>query len=246
MSNDHFVPEFYLKRWVGHDKRIVAFQNNSIKGIICDRHTPKHTGYEEELYQDVEEGFFKPLDDSSSKILSELEREHEKTINLHPKEYKLNEKHITWAKFILGFIVRIPKQINFIKEYCGNAGISEGEALKQIPRIISSPNAIKDLRQLTWVFSDVKSNVPLLTSDNPLIFEPNSLKSPSCVIILPLSPRHFFLATSKDNLSRLEANSTKMVKHINREIVGQASRYVYASAEHDVEKRFLEKHLKKA
>ncbi len=245
MSNDHFVPQFYLKRWAGHDQRVAVFQNNPYKGIVCDRHTPEHTGYEEELYKDIEEQFFKPLDGLSSGILLDLEREHANTVKLFSKEYKLNEKHEVWAKFILGLIVRMPDKVGFIKEYCGNAGMTEEDALKRIPEIISNPNTINDLRKLKWISSDIQSNVPLLTCDNPLIFKPNNLRSPSCVIILPLGPHHFFLATSEGNLPRLEQNKHKMARHINKAIVMQAARYVYASSEYDVEKRFLEKNLKR-
>lgn len=121
-------------------------------------------------------------------------------------------------------------------------GINKSIARNQIPKIITKENAIKDLRSLTWVFSKINTSLELITCDNPLIFKPNNLSHPDCVIILPMSPTHFFLATKIDNISRLAREPRKMVMNINTEIIMNADKRIYTKSRTSIKDNFVIKH----
>lgn len=238
----HFVPEFYLKRWSKNNKDKRLYSCRYFKGnnkIHWTPHAPSGTAYERDLYGEIEEIFFKPLDNDASNILERFEKKNIKnSIKLDMGE----EDHYRWAIFILGFIFRTPDRINYLHEISKNYGVDINTAKKQIPKIIKSDRAIKDLRALRWVFARVDINLELLTCDNPLIFKPNNLSHPNCVIILPMSPKHFFLATHKENISRIEKDPRKMVANINIEIIKNANKRIYAQNKYSVKDSFIMKH----
>lgn len=239
---DHFVPQFYLKRWSmnNSDKRLFSARYfPGTKKLEWTPHAPSGTGYERGLYGEIEERFFKPLDNDASSILDRYESESVVT----PIKLDLGEKdHDRWTVFVIGFMIRTPDKIEFVKKSYKSAGLSESVAMDQIPIISQSEGAKKDLRSLTWVFARINANLELLTCDNPLIFKPNNLSHPDCVILLPMSPKHFFIATKKENLARLEQNPRKMIKSINIEIIRNANEGIYARSRHSVEDAFVIKH----
>lgn len=236
---DHYVPEFYLKRWSQNNPDQKLFSARYFPGtkkIKWTRHAPSGTAYERDLYGEIEELFFKPLDNDACNILSRLESEHTVT----PVKLDLGERdHIRWAVFIIGFMVRTPGKVGLIRESFKGAGLPESVATHQIPKIAQSERAIKDLRSLTWVFARVNANLELITCDNPLIFIPNNLNHPDCVIILPMSPKHFFLATRKENIPSLEKDPRKTVMNINTEIIRNTDQRIYARSRHSIEDTFV-------
>ena len=96
---------------------------------------PSGTGYERNLYGEIEEKFFKPLDDNASKILNRLESESAVT----PVKLDLGEKdHDRWAVFILGLIIRRPDKVEFIQVGFKDAGLDKSIARNEIPNIIQT------------------------------------------------------------------------------------------------------------
>jgi len=61
--------------------------------------------------------------------------------------------------------------------------------------------------------------------------------------MLPMGPKHFFLATNKENIARLEQGPRKMVMNINAEIIRNSDERIYARSRHSVEDAFVVKHL---
>ena len=240
---DHYVPEFYLKRWSesNPDKKLFSGRYFREKNSIqWTPRSPSGTCYERDLYGEIEERFFKPLDNDASNILSKLESEIIRHIELN-----LGEKdHYNWATFIIGLIIRVPTKIESIENKFLNAGLDRSIARNQIPDIIKSERAVKDLRALYWVFARAETNLELITCDNPLIFKPLNLSDPDCVIVLPLSPKHFFLATRKQNLSRFPSEARKMVRNINVEIIKNAKLRIFARTRDSVKENFIIKHWK--
>ena len=154
---DHYVPEFYLKRWseTNPDKKLLSGryfkEDNSIKWTP---RSPSGTCYKRDLYGEIEERFFKPLDNDASNIVSKLESETIRHIELNLGE----NDHTNWATFIIGFIIRVPHKIESIENKFLNAGLDRTIARNQIPDIIKSERAVKDLRKLCWVFARVETN----------------------------------------------------------------------------------------
>ena len=239
---DHYVPEFYLKRWSQNNPDKKLFSGRYIQAtrkIQWTSHAPSGTGYERNLYGKIEDIFFKPLDNEASNVLNKLE---EKDI-VSPIKFDLGEKdHISWAEFILGLIVRMPDKVKSIQDSFNAVGLDADTARNEIPNIIKNERSVKDLRSLTWVFARVNTNLELITCDNPLIFKPNNLSHPDCVILLPMGPKHFFLATRQDNIGRLYQNSRKMVVNINIEIIKNSIKRIYARNKHSIKDNFIIKH----
>jgi hypothetical protein len=238
---DHYVPEFYLKRWseTNPDKKLISGKYIKKKDSIqWTPRSPSGTCYERDLYGEIEATFFKPLDNDASNVLSKIESETIRHIELN-----LGEKdHINWATFIIGLIIRVPPKIESIENKFLDAGLDKSIARGQVPDIIQSERAIKDLRALCWVFARVETNLELITCDNPLIFKLPNLSDPDCVIVLPLSPKHFFLATRNQNLSRFPKDARKMVKNINAEIIKNAEVRIFARTRHSVKDNFIIKY----
>ncbi len=242
MPKDHFVPVFYLKRWssCNKDGRLYSCRLIDHTGkLYWDSHAPKGTGFEEGLYQEIEEKFFKPLDNDSSRLLTKFE-ELDNTFN---GRHDLGEiDHELWATFLLAQIIRTPTNVNYITSQYAQHDVAPEVARQQIPRIIRNEKAIQDLRAMKWVFASVDANLDLITCDNPVIFIPRNLAHDDCVIIMPMSPRHFFIASKVDNFQRLEKNARKMVNFINIEVIKNARERIYTRNRESIKEQFLLKH----
>ncbi len=242
-SKDHYVPEFYLKRWSQNnpDKKLFSgkyFKNNN--KVKWTSRAPSGTGYERGLYRHIEETFFKPLDDKASKIINTFESQ-----KIYPAKIDMGEKdHENWAIFILGLLIRIPDNMQFIQNSFVEAGVEEDTAIDQIPDLIENKQAIKDIRSLTWLFARVESTLELITCDNPLIFKPNNLSHPDCVILLPMGPKHFYIAAGKETIERMEKNPNKMVSNINKEIIMNSNSRIYARTKQSIKENFIIKNWK--
>ena len=69
-TKHHYIPAFYLRRWVGPDGKVTEF-TKPYRDIVVKSIVPERTGYQERLYelmgcepnlaQQVEEKFFKPI-----------------------------------------------------------------------------------------------------------------------------------------------------------------------------------------
>ena len=76
-NKDHYNPEFYLRRWGRDNADGKLYSGKYIQQenrIVWTPRAPKGTGFERGLYGEIEESFFKPLDDKASKILNTLEK----------------------------------------------------------------------------------------------------------------------------------------------------------------------------
>ena len=240
---DHYIPQFYLSRWTTNGSLFSAKYIEHIGKISWTPRSPKETGYERGLYGEVEKTFFMPLDDKASKIVSEL---HDQGITSLQKMELGEKNHDMWAKYILAQIIRVPKYVNEVYRIYNQSGIETGAAINQLPSIIQNKKAIKDVRSLKWLFVKIESNLELITSDNPIIFKPRNLRNKSCILILPMGPHHFFLATHERNIGRIENNPRKLVSYINQEIISNSVERIYARSRHSIKNEFILKHWKKA
>ena len=240
---DHYVPQFYLSRWAINGSVFAVKYIDHTGTLSWDSHSPKETGYERGLYdKKVETLFFKPLDDKASKIAASLHGEKFESL----KKVDLGEEnHELWAIYLLAQITRVPEHVNEIYKMFTDSDISLEKAQGELPNIIGNKKAIKDIRDLKWTFARVDSSLELITSDNPLIFKPRDLSHEGCVLILPMGPKNFFLATNERNMDRLEKSPRKMVSYINQETVANLSERIYARSRNAIKDNFLLKHWPK-
>jgi uncharacterized protein DUF4238 len=118
-TKHHYIPAFYLKRWVGSDGKVTEF-TKPYRDIVVKPIMPERTGYQErryelmgyepELAQQVEEKFFKPIDTWASNALDMLERYgHNAAWN--------SDRRSAWTRFILSLLLRCPEDIALFREW---------------------------------------------------------------------------------------------------------------------------------
>lgn len=241
-NRDHFVSRFYLRRWakVERDSICVTTWIEHRKELFWKYKSTKSVAFETGLYGDVEKRFFMPLDSNTADFINLFDKYDGKKT----KKQKLSEEDSNlWAKYLLAQHIRTPEKISIIEKKYADRGIDD--AIEQLPEIINNSRAISDLRNMLWIFATVSTRNKLITSDNPLIFKPNDLSHKSCVIILPMGPQSYFLATHPDNLARLEKNPQKMVSHINQEILMSAKERLFMRSKDSISESFIKKHWPK-
>jgi hypothetical protein len=109
---------------------------------------------------------------------------------------------------------------------------------------IMLPAVRAELLKMEWHVVELTNSVPVLTSDVPLIRH-KGLVDDDGMIILPLSPKEFFVAY---NLGKIDMRAwidasirdRTFVEGINRYVIGQKIDYVYA--DDDSQRDFIEAH----
>ncbi|SDM86323.1 DUF4238 domain-containing protein [Afipia sp. GAS231] len=117
-TKHHYIPAFYLRRWLGSDGKVIEF-TKPYHDIVVKPIVPERTGYQERLYelkgyepelaQQIEESFFKPLDTWASNALDMLERYG------HNAPWDADSRS-AWTRFILSLLLRCPEDIALFRE----------------------------------------------------------------------------------------------------------------------------------
>ena len=114
----HYIPAFYLRRWVAADRKVTEFTRPVTNKIAIKRVTPEYTGFQDRLYelkgyearlaQQVEEKFFKVVDGWAAQSLDLLERfEDRAPWDAHRRS--------AWSRFILSLLLRCPEDIDIFR-----------------------------------------------------------------------------------------------------------------------------------
>ncbi len=240
-TRHHYVPQFYLSRWAEGDGKLARCEMISRKRELhWKRVSPKEIAFERGLYGELEEAFFKPLDNGASRLLQHLDSERgQRTINFEIG----HDNHRLWAKYLLAQIIRTPKNLNRLIDFYSIKGIDKDAAITQLPMVVENEKAISDLRSVAWLISGYKCNRQLITCDYPLIFRPNDLGSEKCVLILPLGPHSYFMATRRQNLSAIQFDNREMFGYINQEIIKNSKGRFFASSTSSVNDGFIKKYF---
>lgn len=116
----HFVPQFLLRTWAEKttDGKIEVFRLD-LKHIPSSRLTPKHTGYEEDLYaltrpivagmdqQAVEKQFLRHVDNLGARVRQKLDSEGLRALTL--------DDRTDWARFIMSLRIRQPDVVEMLR-----------------------------------------------------------------------------------------------------------------------------------
>jgi len=118
----HFLPQFYLRRWTGHDGRLCRYSKPYGDLIVPKRVYPKSTGGRNQLYtlsnapagrtQRIESGFMQPVDTLASDALRMLE--HGDPRLLRDPKYRS-----AWSRFIMSLMRRRPEDISRLQQAVG-------------------------------------------------------------------------------------------------------------------------------
>ena len=212
MSKDHFVPQFYLRRWATNGTLSSAKWIKAKKKLHWKQFSPAAIGYQEELYGDNEQHYFMPLDTRASEFTAVFDKFDG---NISYRRDLTDEQAELWAKYLLAQLVRTPENVAAVCQRFKSEGFNDDIAKSELKRIIENGRAIRDIQDMLWIYKPVSAEIEIITSDNPLIFKPSNLSHENCVLILPMSPNSYFLATHHENLKRLPTRESDMVRSIN-------------------------------
>lgn len=116
--NHHYIPVFYLSRWVGADGRVCRFSRPYGVEVKAARVVPKATGFEPRLYetsglppeqaQTMEKDFMAKLDARASDALGHLEQ------GLSEEKWTSRPRS-SWSRFMLTQMLRTPEDIAQLK-----------------------------------------------------------------------------------------------------------------------------------
>jgi len=116
----HYVPEFLQKPWAENspDGKLMVFRLD-IQGIPSKPHTPKHTGFDHDLYaltqekvagmekQAVEKNFLRIIDNNAARVRVKLEKYGLKSLEIEDK--------MDWARFLMSLRLRQPDIVEMLK-----------------------------------------------------------------------------------------------------------------------------------
>lgn len=280
-SKHHYIPAFYLRRWERQsDMKLTEFTMPFGSKIAAKSVGAKSTGFGEGLYslegyepdlaQQVEDQFFKPIDDEASNALGMFERYGHRA----PWD---SESRSAWTRFLLSLLLRCPEDIEALRgwwrsevfgspgpeaeaQYARARGPEHPERFSEFLR--SQPVTMKDRHQFQSLYALIDNasvgaeinhmewrilESPLaapsfLSSDRPVI-RTSSLRGAGAHIALAIGPRLLFIATPDTGVlnSVLKADQIKLVKEINCQIVEGAQRFVYGCDEK--QSRFIKNHF---
>jgi len=111
-------------------------------------------------------------------------------------------------------------------------GLLESFGKRRLGQLINGSELAAGLLAFKWMAIDLsKSSVPLLTSDHPCVYT-KGLGDPLCLIALPLSPRHAFIAYRDQRLADkiLSTKPSEVAKKFNGSVVAQCIARVYAAS----------------
>lgn len=149
----HYVPIFYLSRWIGTDGCVCRFSKPNGSEVKAKRVVPKGTAFEPKLYdfenksadqsQSIEREFMSPLDSSASHALHLLET------NV-PESAWTNDTRDGWSRFLLAQMLRAPEDIEQLKTSVRQAwekSEPEIEAKYAVRKLAGYPETIKEYLQ---------------------------------------------------------------------------------------------------
>lgn len=124
-------------------------------------------------------------------------------------------------------------------------GLIDNFGLSTFPRVLAGEVILK-IEKMTWHplnFSDGRHR--LLSSDRPCVFTAG-IDDSNCIIALPLSPRHAFVAFYHDSQAQAALRRhgpTVIAAALNQNVVGQAKERAYCYSNGDAPEGFYRKHL---
>lgn len=124
-------------------------------------------------------------------------------------------------------------------------GLIENFSLASIPRVLAG-NVVVRINKMAWHCLDFGGGRHrLLSSDRPCVFT-TGIDDPNCIIALPLSPRHAFMAfypKSESQAALTRHGPTVIGAALNKNVVSQAKDRAYCYGTGDAPEGFYRKYL---
>jgi hypothetical protein len=273
-NKHHYIPVFYLKQWAGSDDRICEFSKPSDRvkqkrvhpdGTAYVRGLNKIPGLPPHEANYLETYFMQLTDNHASRALRIL-------LGQTPWRFT-NQKRSGWSRFIVSLVARNPESVQRLKtaghalfdqalpdieaDYARRKQPTYAEYAAQsspnptgraaailIQKVIDHSQLGNRINQMRWmVLHDARPKNLLLTSDRPIVMT-NGIAYEDSQIILPISPRHIFVATNNattENYIRDVMLRKQMIEQINDRVVRQSHKFVYGFS--DAQLSFVSRRL---
>lgn len=114
------------------------------------------------------------------------------------------------------------------------------KALITLKKIITNEKLIEMLCDMTWTVVSLSGDHELLTSDRPVTYT-HALNGDHSHIVLPVGPRHLFIAARNPAMLKRYAALPKLGSMANQKAAEQASKLVYGSSERQL--RFVQNRM---
>ncbi len=263
----HFVPQFYLRAWYESDEKGFWLYSRNVKGEIDYRHrAARSVAYERDLYSfrpdgldpngvisdELENGFFRPLDDAASDV-------HRKLLISGVNSLSGEDRYI-WALFTNSLIERSPKRIrevlldsnisarSFLDELETKSDSPETEfamktalvkidvdvflrntVLTELVHYIVDKHFIEYVAQMAWLTIDLPDGQDhFLTSDSPVVINGGTRNEPIYILSIALSPRRLLVMHKPS--PDFDSDVIGMISHSHNVIVTrQAERHLVSS-----------------
>ena len=260
-NRHHYLPVFYLKRWVDAHGRVWRYYRPR-DCVVASDIGPDYTGYEEQLYalpgtanpQMIEIEFFRIVDNDAAPVLEIMLAEGPGAIG--------EDKRRIWTLFLMSMLIRSPHSLGEIKgvingffrgnleklhqsdyatsrrpddpasvyDFVLNQTPELAEAYKAaLPDMIDNDAVGQHIINMRWaVINLAAAPHTLLTGDRPCMTS-RGIADPACVLSLPVSPTHLFVAAHDITpLQRLAAQQARdTVRNSNHCTVKLAAQNVY-------------------
>jgi Protein of unknown function (DUF4238) len=254
-QNHHYVPVFYLKRWVGKDGRLCVYIRPRDRVKPYWMH-PDGTGHKEDLYSisgaddaiaKYLEGCFLNLADSrAAKALDMLEAGRMGLMD--------GRQRSAWSRFMMRLLHGTPEAVdrfsakvkdilsaNFAQFADDKAHVAR-TTVWSLQTLMDSKLVGDHLNSMAWGVLRLQSSYPLLTSDRPLLMT-NGISGPGKHLGMPIGPRLLFIAADDPaevrQLARQDHDA--LIKLTNDRVVRQARKFVWGLD--DTQLRFVERRL---
>lgn len=128
---------------------------------------------------------------------------------------------------------RTPDQPETAEEWWeqNRAGYMEKATQRVLRTLMDHSNIGATINAMAWSTAKMEaSRFPLLTSDRPVLLG-GKLNDPDAFIMMPISPTRLFIAVRRDETLALIRRwpVDELATEVNREVVGRAERFVFAS-----------------
>ncbi|QQP99096.1 DUF4238 domain-containing protein [Lysobacter enzymogenes] len=257
--NHHYIPKFLLKKWEGGRDEKLSQMRWIRGRICEKRFKAKSVAYREHLYSmdrlaaqpnvDIEPKFMsRHIDDPAALV-------HESIIKNDFNEMS-DKLRATWVLFLVSLIYRGPEAVELVRERGIDALSSQfevngemSEPLKKLlelylsrhpslldfgvyalPVLIQDSSYNKIIYDCPWYLHVLRCEDKLLIGDRPLVFIKG--RKNGGIFYLPLAPNLAFFASTSSVVWKdfiLNRSDQNLVRILNREMVEQASIYVWGS-----------------
>ena len=254
-QNNHYVPVFYLKRWVGKNGKLCVYVRPRDRVKPYWMH-PDATGYKEDLYaipgadgetaKHLEGCFLNFVDSGAAKALDMLETGRMALID--------GRQRTAWSRFMMRLLHGTPEAVDRISaqvkdmlnanfaHFANDKEHAARTTIVSLQTLMDSKPLGEHLNKMACEVVRLQGSYSLLTSDRPLVMT-NGISGPGKHLAMPIGPRLLFIAADDPaEVQQLaQQNHNTLAEATNDGVVRHARKFVWGLD--DTQLRFVERRL---